>query len=242
MVKKRLCGLVSGGKDSNYAFYRALLEGYEPVCILALRPKRSDSWMFHVPHVSLVRYQAVAMGLENVYREYEVSGVKEREVEELAEILSSLKRETGFDVVSVGAIASRYQYERMKRISLEIGFEIYAPQWGMDPSAYMRRLVAEGFRFIITSITVYGLPPRYLGRELAPGDVEDIIRLAGRYGFNPAFEGGEAETLVVDAPHYRKRLHVQGRPVRLGPDSWLFEIERVWLEDKGAPRRVVSGS
>jgi len=229
---KRLCGLISGGKDSNYSFYHALRNGYTPVCILSLKPRRSDSWMFHVPYVSLVKFQAIAMGLQNIYHEYEVSGAKEREVEELEEILEELKVRIEFDAVSVGALASRYQYERIARIAKKLGVEVYAPQWLRDPVEYMRLLVREGFQFIITRIAVYGLPPRFLGKPLTSEDIEEIIRLSKKYGFHPAFEGGEAETFLVDAPHFKKRIIVEGEPVKQGPFEWEYKIREVKLVDK----------
>jgi len=232
LAGKRLCGLISGGKDSNYAFYKALTAGADPVCILSITPARRDSWMFHAPYTSLVKFQARAMGLEHAYREARVSGVKEREVDELHNILGSLHAEMGFEVVSVGALASRYQYERIARIAASIGFQVYAPAWQADPEEYMRRLVGEGFRFIITRIASYGLPPRFLGVEIGPEEVEEILRLARDKGFHPAFEGGEAETLVVDAPHYKMRLEVEGDPVRLGTDEWEYRIKRVSLAPK----------
>ncbi len=231
--RKRVCGLISGGKDSNYAFYKALMRGYEPVCILSIKPGRTDSWMFHVPHTSLVKYQAKAMGLEEIYYEFEVSGVKEEEVEELFNILLELKEKVGFDVISVGAIASRYQYDRMQKIAKKLRVEIYAPQWGEDPGRYMKRLVTEGFRFIITKISVYGLPPSYLGRIITGKDVDEIILLANKYGFNPAFEGGEAETFVVDAPHFKKRIILQGESKKMGPYEWQFDFKKIELREKG---------
>lgn len=229
---KRVCGLISGGKDSNYAFYMALREGYHPACILSVRPGRSDSWMFHVPYTSLTRYQAEAMGLMQVYYEYGVSGVKEREVEELAKILAKLKERVGFEALTVGALASRYQYERIAWIADSLGVEVYAPLWGRDPVEYMRRLVREGFTFIITRIAVYGLPPRLLGKPIGREEVEEIIMLSEKHGFHPAFEGGEAETLVVDAPHFHRKLHVEGEPVKKGPYEWELRIHRVVLVEK----------
>ncbi len=229
---RRLCGLVSGGKDSNYAFYTAIREGARPVCILAVEPERQDSWMFHVPHVRLVVYQARAMGLEDILIVRRVSGIKEREVEELARILEEVRGETGFEALSVGVLASRYQERRIRAIAERLGVEVWAPAWDADPEEYMRLLVREGFRFIITRISVMGLPPRLLGRVIGEEEVEEIIRLSRKYGFHAAFEGGEAETLVVDAPHYRSRLRVHGRPVRLGPYEWELAVDRVELEPK----------
>ena len=231
---KRLCALLSGGKDSNYALYRALREGAEPVCILAVKPPSPESWMFHYPSVELVRLQARAMGLEHLLREARVSGVKEREVEELHSILEELHGEAGFEVISVGALASRYQEERIRRIAGSLRVQVYAPAWQADPEEYMRTLAREGFRFIIVRIATMGLPPRLLGVPIGPGEVEEIIALARRHGFHPAFEGGEAETIVVDAPHYRARLVVEGERVRLGPYEWEYRVRSARLSWKAS--------
>jgi len=231
-LAKRVCGLVSGGKDSNYAFYRAIREVGEPACIMAVEPARRDSYMFHYPHVGLVRLQAEAMGLSDRLVYVRVSGRREVEVEELARALEGAWDSYGFDVLSVGALASRYQESRIRRIAARLGVEVYAPAWQADPEEYMRRLVGEGFRFIIVRIATMGLSPGLLGRVISPGEVEEVIGLARRYGFHPAFEGGEAETLVVDAPHYRALLVVEGEPVKLGPYEWELAVKTARLEPK----------
>ncbi len=228
----RVCSLLSGGKDSNYALYRALREGHEPVCILVARPRARDSWMFHVPNVELALLQAEAMGLRHIARMVEVSGVKEREVEELWRALERLHGEVGFEMITVGALASRYQYKRIERIARALGVEVYAPAWLMDQEEYLRRLVDEGIRFVITRISTMGLPHKLLGAPIGPVEVEVIIEAARRYGFNPAFEGGEAETLVVDAPHYRARLGLKATPRVLGDFEAELVIEDAWLEWK----------
>jgi len=231
-LARRVCGLVSGGKDSNYAFYRAIIEVGEPACIMAVEPARRDSYMFHYPHVNLVRLQAEAMGLSDRLVYAKVSGRKEVEVEELARALEDAKARFAFDVVSVGALASRYQESRIRGIAERLGVEVYAPAWQADPEDYMRRLVDEGFRFVIVRIATMGLPPSFLGRVIGPEEVEEIIGLARRHGFHPAFEGGEAETLVVDAPHYRARLEVEGEPVKLGPYEWELAVRNARLRPK----------
>ncbi len=228
----RFCSLLSGGKDSNYALYRALREGYEPACILVARPRARDSWMFHVPNVELALLQAEAMGLRHIARLVEVSGVKEREVKELWEALERLHREVGFEMITVGALASRYQYRRIERIADSLGVEVYAPAWLMDQEEYLRLLVDEGIKFVITRISTMGLPHRLLGAPIGQREVEEIIQASKKHGFNPAFEGGEAETLVVDAPHYRARLRLRAASRVLSDFEAELVIEDAWLEWK----------
>ncbi len=239
---RRACSLLSGGKDSNYALYTALREGYEITCILAVRSAREDSWMFHTPYTSLVELQASAMGLEHVLYWTSVSGVKEKEVDELANALEKIHREIGFDTIVVGALASRYQYERIARIARKLGVEVFAPYWQSDPINYMYSIVRDGIRFIIVKISVMGLPERLLGVPITEHVLENIINLSRRYGFHPAFEGGEAETLVYDAPHYMKKLCIRGERKKIGMYEYILDITNPRLSPKDESRCVIVDS
>jgi len=230
----RACFTLSGGKDSNYALYRGVRGGLEPACLLTLKPRRPDSWMFQVPAVELARLQARAMGLEGVHHVRSVSGEREREVEELASILEEIHSTHPFDVLVVGGLASEYQRRRFQRVAEELGAKLYAPAWGWDPAEYMRALVGEGFRFILVSATTMGLDCRHVGRVVDRDLVEDIIRRASRYGFHPALEGGEGETLVLWQPLYtRGSLRVRGRLARLGEFECRLEIVEAALAEPG---------
>jgi len=226
------CALLSGGKDSNYALYRALREGWKARCVLVVRSAREDSWMFHTPLVSLAKLQVEAMGLESALVEASVSGVKEQEVEELANAIEKAWRDRKFNMLVVGALASRYQYERISRIAGRLGLHVYAPAWRYDPYDYMRMIVSEGLRFVISKISVMGLPSRLLGMPVEDTVLEEVLSRAERYGFHPAFEGGEAETLVYDAPHYRKRLCLKAKRKALSMYEHVLDVEEAWLGDK----------
>ena len=229
----RVCSLLSGGKDSNYALYRALNDGAEVSCILVVMPGRSDSWMFHVPNSWVAILQASAMGYGDRVYVLRVSGEKEKEVDELHYGLKAIHERRGFDTIVVGALASRYQYERIARIAGLLGVSVYAPAWQIDQEEYMRLLVESGFKIMITRVSTMGLPTSLVGKIIDPDMLEDILERSRRYGFNPAFEGGEAETLVVDAPHYSSRLSVDGRVEVYGENEAELVVERAWLEPKG---------
>lgn len=229
----RVCSLLSGGKDSNYSLYRAIVEGHSVECIIVVHPERDDSWMFHAFHTSAAVLQAESMGFSDRVYEVRVSGVKEREVEELEEALSRLYYRVGFDALTVGSLASRYQRSRLESLSEKIGFSLYSPFWGLDPVEYMYRLVGEGIVFIIVSISTMGLPRELLGVPASKALVERIVELSRRHGFHPAFEGGEAETLVVDAPHYSRPLCVRGVRVSRGDFHHFITIEELKLGSKG---------
>lgn len=229
----KLCALLSGGKDSNYALYKALNEGHEVSCIVVVKPKREDSWLFHSVYPELALLQAEAMGIRDRAFVVEVSGEKEREVEELETWMTKLKSTTSFDGLVCGAISSTYQLKRFERIARKLDVKLYAPLWSIDQEQYLRRLVSEGFVFIITKISTMGLPKRFLAKPITVEHVESIIELSRRYKFNPAFEGGEAETLVIDAPHYKYKLCIEGVTVTISEFEHLLKIHRYWLGGKG---------
>ena len=110
----------------------------------------------------------------------------------------------------------------------------------MDPRSYMRLLAEEGIRFIIVKVMVMGLPRRLLGVPVEGRVLEEVLERAERYGFHPAFEGGEAETLVFDAPHYKRRLCIEAVRRSLAMYEHVLEIRRAWLapKDGGACIRV----
>ncbi len=227
----RVAVLYSGGKDSTYACHWAFLKGFEVVCLVTIEPRREDSWLFHYPQISLTRLQAKALGLPQIY--VGSCGVRDAELLDLKRALEVAVEEFDVEGLVTGVLLSDYQRMSINMIAEELGLRVYSPLWRKDQVRYMRELIDFGFKIVITSIDVYGLPPRFLGRVLTREDVEEICRLAEVYGFNPAFEGGEAETLVIDAPLYRKRIVIKSSEVvRCSEFSWRLIIRDVELVDK----------
>ena len=56
----KIAALISGGKDSIYAAFKASKQN-EIDCLISLKSKRDDSYMFHIPNIDLVKLQAKAM-------------------------------------------------------------------------------------------------------------------------------------------------------------------------------------
>ncbi|RLF23281.1 MAG: diphthine--ammonia ligase [Thermoprotei archaeon] len=228
----RACVLFSGGKDSTYALHWAFLKGFDIECLVTLEPRREDSWMFHRPAIAFTKLQAEALGLPQIY--IETSGIKDKELEDLRNALEIALRKYEVDAIVTGALLSDYQRMNINLIAEELDLRVFSPLWRKDQAEYMLEVVRMGIRFIITSISAYGLEPTFLGRIIEESDVHEIVRRARKYGFNPAFEGGEAETLVLDAPLFRHyRLVVRkGRIVKLGEYTWRYVIEDIGLEEK----------
>jgi ABC transporter with metal-binding/Fe-S-binding domain ATP-binding protein len=197
----RLASLFSGGKDSTYASYLASREG-ELVYLVTVKPRREDSWMFHTVNLHLVPLLAEAQGLELVT--VDSSGEKETELEDLARVLGALD----IDGIVTGAIASNYQKKRVDAICGELGLAHVSPLWGRSSPELLDEVIEEGMEVVVTAVAAMGLDESWLGRVLDGDAAGELKELSLRHGFDVCGEGGEMETLVVDAPWFGKRLEI----------------------------------
>ena len=201
-----IAALVSTGKDSLYAAYLMQKQGYVIKCFLTIDSKNKDSFMFHTPTISLAKLQADAFGVPVLISK--TKGVKEKELKDLELLISQAKKKFGIEGVVSGALFSNYQRERIEKISEKLGIRAFAPLWQMNQTTYMKRLLKEKFKVMVTKIACYGLSEKWLGKILTSKDLLELEKLKTKYGVNVAGEGGEYETLVIDAPFFTKRLDV----------------------------------
>ena len=221
--------LYSGGKDSTMAVYQAMKNKDEVYALLAMVSKNKESYMFHVPNIHMVDYCAAAMEIPTV--DVLTDGVKEEELEDVENALMRLKQK-GVECVYSGALESVYQKSRIDNICKRIGLKSVSPLWHVDAVEYMRQLVDEGFEVIISSVSAYGLTKDWLGKTITHEVIDELMELNEKYGVHPAFEGGEAETLVLDAPFYDRKIVVDDAEIIWNVDSGLYNITKAHLEEK----------
>ncbi len=216
--------LASGGKDSLYAAYLAETQGWPADELVTLRPPNPESMMFHTPNLDLVAFQAEAWGKS--HRAVTVPG--RDDAAEVASLETALAGGSG--PVVVGAIASSYQWSRVVRAADRVRRRVYAPLWRVDPARVVRAEIAAGLDIRLVHLAAEGLGPELLGARL---DLPLLERLASRArGPNVAGEGGEYETLVVDAPFFRQRIVLEEVRRTVTADTARLDIVRARLAPK----------
>jgi len=210
----RVAALVTGGKDSALALYRALKWGYEVRYLVTMLPQREDSWMFHFPNIHLTDLFAETVGFPLV--KAVTAGIKEMELEDLKNLLATLDIE---GVVS-GAISSQYQKMRIEKICRELNLKSVTPLWQEDPMTLLEEILNLDFEVVIVGVYAYGFDPSWLGRKIDSTTMSDLIDLNKKYQVSLVGEGGEYETLVLDAPLFKRRIR-------------LVEVEKVWENHSG---------
>jgi diphthine-ammonia ligase len=210
----RVAVLATGGKDSTLALLKVLNAGHEVKCLASIIPLREDSWMFHYPNIHLVDLFAEAVDIPLV--KAETSGVKEEEVEDLKRLIAGLD----VDGVVSGAIASEYQESRVEKICEELKLECISPLWHKNPLDILKEIVDLKFNVIITGVCAYGFGKEWLGRRIDDAAIKDLMELNRKYSVSLVGEGGEYETLVLDAPLFKRRIKI-------------IEAEKVWKNQTG---------
>lgn len=223
----KLAALISGGKDSSYAICRALQEGHNVTNLVTIIPANEDSYMFHSANIHLTKLISKASGIPLTSKLS--GGEKESELEDLKKALSSIR----VDGVVVGAIESEYQASRVKRICEEIGIKMYAPLWHKKPEELLCEMITC-MDIIIVKVAAGGMDEPWLGRRFDEKMIEDLKTLNRKYRVHIAGEGGEYESLVLDAPFYKKRINIlKTRNIWMG-DHGLMKVEEAVLAEKQA--------
>ncbi|MDP3728260.1 MAG: diphthine--ammonia ligase [bacterium] len=202
----RLGALISGGKDSLYAAYVMKKQNYDLSCVISIKSLNPDSYMFHTPNIHLVYLQSESMGIPLVV--VETKGEKEKELKDLEKALQEAKEKYKIEGIISGAIFSQYQRERLEKVADKVGLKVFSPLWHMDQEQEIRQLIREGFEVILSSIAAEGLDKSWLGRVLTEKDVDKLVLLHKKHGLNIAFEGGEAESLVLWCPLFKKKIKI----------------------------------
>ncbi len=222
----RLASLFSGGKDSTYATHLAQEQGHEIECLLTAEPRNPDSWMFHTVNLHLAPLLSQALGIKSVTVDTE--GAKERELEDLEMAISKLD----VDGLVTGAIASNYQRSRVDSLCAALGLEHVAPLWGRDAGELLDEMIGAGLIIVVTAVAAMGLDSSWLGRVIDGEASDELKRIHGRFGVDVCGEGGEMETLAVDAPWFRSRLELVKARREWDGVRGLYLVEKAVLVPK----------
>lgn len=212
----KLAALTSGGKDSIYAVHLARLEGHDVTHLVTIKSARDDSYMFHSINIHMVDMISMACSIQLVVETS--SGEKEKELADLERALGTLD----VDGVVVGAIESAYQASRVHRICDNIGLGVVEPLWHREPEQLLREM-ARVMDIRIVQVAAMGLDEKWLGRIIDNATIDELLELSRSHRIHICGEGGEYETLVLDAPFFTSRIEI-------------LDAETVWKGDWGSYR------
>ena len=226
-----MAGLFSGGKDSTYAIFKTTLQNHDLCCLLTMRPSSDDSLLFHYPTTNLLGKISSVMGVPVIEHFCNVAE-KNYEVNELTRLVMKAVDEFSIDGLVNGCISSRFQLNILQRICDNLRIRLISPLWNINSDYYYKQLLDEGFEIMITRVAALGLDSSWLGKIITRDNFSILKKLSLKYHFNMTFEGGEAETLVLDCPLYKKRIYIKDHTITWDGIRGMFEISDIDLIEK----------
>ena len=228
----RVAVLSSGGKDSTYAVWWALMNGWEVSMIVTVRVSAKDSMMFQIDGTAIAGAQAAAAGIPWL----PILDNNEEGVQQLEEALQPFTYGSKWPRSSIwskgdieqanwpdnwtcnrpiiarpsepiqaiisGALRSDYQRKRLDMMAHRLGIHSFSPLWHMPPITHMNNLIDGGFDVRFTSVSAEGIDKSWINRKLDKNSLDDLIELNSKFGINIDGEGGEFETTVLSSPWF----------------------------------------
>ncbi|XP_072030489.1 uncharacterized protein [Amphiura filiformis] len=244
----KVVALISGGKDSCYNMIQCVAEGHELVALANLYPKQTDeldSYMYQTVGHHVIELYAEAIGLP-LYRQAIEGGSLQQgkdyrptegdEVEDLYQLLLTVKREMGIEAVSVGAILSNYQRVRVENVCSRLGLTSLAFLWRRNQEELLQEMIDAQVDAIIIKVAALGLTSKHLGMTLAEIQPHMLI-MKDKYQLNVCGEGGEFETVTLDCPLFNKKIVIDSKEsVTHSDDAFApvhyLHFKSMHLEDK----------
>ena len=226
----KLAALFSGGKDSTYAIHLAKKSGYSVDVLLTIFPHSDESHLLHYPNIRFTSLQSESMKIPQLTEQLTSTDAK-NESEALDKLIISAKENYSIDGIVHGGILSEYQKDNFSRICEKNNLKIVSPLWNMEPESYMNELLSENFEYVISTVSSDGLNDSWLGRTIQENDLSELKKLQQKFDFNLNFEGGEAETFVINCPLFEKSIIIQDSNTEWDGYRGRFEILEAKLKD-----------
>jgi len=203
----KLGSLFSGGKDSTFAIYLAQKQGHEVTCLLSIFTKSEESHLLHYPNLQWTKLQSQSMNIPQLTINSK-SDETDDELFALEKLLQNAKDQFHIEGLVHGGIKSQFQKEKFESLCSKLDLVAVTPLWNTEPEQYMNDLLDSNFVFIMITVSSDGLDDTWLGKSISKSDITTLKHLSDKFGFNLNFEGGEAETFVVDCPLFSKSIKI----------------------------------
>jgi diphthine-ammonia ligase len=203
----KLACLFSGGKDSTYAIHLAKKQGHDIVCLLSIFTKSEESHLLHHPNLKWTKLQSESMNIPQLTI-HSNSDETNDELIVMEKLLQNAKEQFQIEGLVHGGIKSKFQKEKFETLCLKLNLVSIAPLWKTEPEKYMNELLDSDFHFMMITVSSDGLDEQWLGKLISKFDIKILNNLSDKFGFNLNFEGGEAETFVIDCPLFSNPIKI----------------------------------
>lgn len=189
----------SGGKDSCFACYKAICEGYNVSHLLNFISKEYKRVSFHGTEAKLIQLQAEASGIPLLQKETTWNGYEQEFKDAVKSLIPN-----GVTGMVFGDIYLQEHKDWVERVCGELGIEAIEPLWGQDPERVLLEFIDAGFEATVVSVKTDLFDDKWVGQKL---DGEFLSHLKDN-NIDLCGENGEYHTFVTDGPMFQKKIKI----------------------------------
>ncbi len=186
----------SGGKDGLYATYLAENQGIDVPYLLLF--KTTIGLSPHYENIDSLKKIARSMKKELFVFDMK-NGSKE-----LAKFIKSF----GVSHIIGGDIYLEAHFEWINHLARESNTIALEPLWKKDSFQLTKEMIVRGFVYSIIAVDKGKLSKDWLGYTFINSD--DLQNFAYKTGVDPAGEGGEFHTVVLESPLFDSSFEIKG--------------------------------
>ena len=226
VMGNKVIAAISGGKDSIFAAYQAIQQGYELVSVVNTISKEYRRVRFHGLEAQIIALQAEAMGVPL----FQIETTPQKYTEEFVDNLKrAVAREKEIAGIVFGDIFLEDCLQWAKEVSEEVGAKVIEPHWGRDSKELLADFIASGFEAVIVSTQADLLGEEWIGRKIDQSFFNDISKSSQ---LDPCGENGEYHSVVLDGLLFQKRITLQKTRKVRRENYHFLDIQEYSLEPK----------
>ena len=216
----------SGGKDSCFACYKAIQEGYDVAQLLIMMSNQTTS-NFHMINSELLDAQSQAVGMQLIKW---VTAPHNYE-QEFKKALLQMKAK-GVEGIVTGDVYDVALHEAgwLDRMCSEAGLKPVKPLWHRDTGQIINEFINVGFKATVVRVKNEVLGLEWLGRQVNHEFVDDLAKLGT---VDPCGERGEFHTFVTDGPLFKRAIELLETEKTTLNGYGRLEIKRFKVKSKG---------
>ena len=214
-MNRSLCSW-SGGKDSYFALWQAMQQGYAPAVLLNVMNETGVRSRSHGIPATILEAQAASAGLplqliSSSWADYEKNFVQS---------LTSLRHQYDLSHAIFGDIDLQAHRDWEEMVCARAGLEAVLPLWQQDRLKLVQAMLEAGIETMIVSCNEQ-MGAGFLGRYLTNEMVDELQPM----GIDACGENGEFHTLVTNGPLFKKRIYVTVSNRLRHENYWFCEMQ-----------------
>ena len=217
----------SGGKDSCFACYRAIVSGLKVRYLANMITEDAKRSWTHGQSPELLQVQAKAIGIPLVQRQTSMANYET----EFKDTLLTLKQ-TGISGGVFGDIDLEEHRQWIERVCHEVDITPHLPLWGQSQDKIMRDFIDLGFEAVVVVTKSDLLGEEWLGRKVDLDFIKHLDELREMKDITLCGEAGEYHTFVIDGPLFNQRIEILETNKVLRDEHWFLEILNSELRSK----------